>query len=285
MKKFTVKKSEAFTLIELLVVISIIAILMSIMMPALSKAREQAQSVVCKTRQRDLGQMFMLYATDYDNQVVPTVKLEGEQLNDSYSRWPCRLGPYYDTDKKKTSQTAEEYASIIHTLPILRCPSQEKYRKKYEVGTEISGWRGTFGMNPFFRGIGENENPDTYRKMNWRKFDQIMRPQGLPFLAELSGDTAEWVPSAIRSSSFGGLMLDFGGPHFSAYDKAGWGKGPSDISAYRANGPAPNHGKKSNYLFADGHAESKEVWPWSDNIGTDFHPKRNIKTLPPSVRR
>lgn len=277
-------KNRAFTLIELLVVISIIAILMSIMMPALGRAREQAQSVVCKSRQRDLGTMFHLYAADFYNKVVPTVQLEGEALNSGYLRWPSRLGPYYDAAMKSTSMSAEDYAEIIHTLPILRCPSQKKYMRDYDVKTEMSGWRGTFGMNNFFRGVSPNENPDTYRKFNWRKFDQIKTPQTLPLLGELSGDTSNWVSSAVRDSSYGGLMLDYGGPHYSAYDKAGWGKGPADMSAYRPGGPAPNHGKKSNYLFADGHTETLEIWPWSDTIGTDFHPKRNVNVLPGLVR-
>jgi prepilin-type N-terminal cleavage/methylation domain-containing protein/prepilin-type processing-associated H-X9-DG protein len=279
------KYERAFTLIELLVVISIIAILMAVLMPALRKAREQAQSVVCKSQLKDLGYMFKLYAADHENQVTPTVKMEDEHLSVSYLRWPCRLGPYYDTDMKKSNQSAEDYASMIHTLSILRCPTQYKYERDHEIGTEMSGWRGTFGMNPYFRGIGEKENPDTYRKLNWRKFDQIMRPQTLPLLAELSGDKCDWLPAAVRNSSYGGLMVDHGGPHYIAFDKAGWGEGPGNMSLYRPSGPAPNHGKKSNYLFADGHTDSLEVWPWSDSKGTDFQPRRNVNILPPSSGR
>jgi len=55
---------KAFTLVELLVVISIIALLVSILMPALGRAREQARSVVCKAHFSQLGIAQMAYATE-----------------------------------------------------------------------------------------------------------------------------------------------------------------------------------------------------------------------------
>ncbi len=61
------KKHKAFTLIELLVVISIMTLLVSILMPALGKAKEQAKNAVCQSNLKSLGQCFMLYLVDYND--------------------------------------------------------------------------------------------------------------------------------------------------------------------------------------------------------------------------
>jgi prepilin-type N-terminal cleavage/methylation domain-containing protein len=57
---------RAFTLIELLVVIAIIAVLMSILMPALSKAKEQAQSVADQSNQHQFALTWKFYTDDHD---------------------------------------------------------------------------------------------------------------------------------------------------------------------------------------------------------------------------
>lgn len=56
-----------FTLVELLVVISIIALLVSILMPALSKAREQAKAVLCMNNQKQMGLIWMMYVDENDD--------------------------------------------------------------------------------------------------------------------------------------------------------------------------------------------------------------------------
>ncbi len=62
------KSRSAFTLIELLVVIAIIALLVSILMPSLQKAKELAKNVVCASNQRSVTLAIVLYAEDHDDQ-------------------------------------------------------------------------------------------------------------------------------------------------------------------------------------------------------------------------
>ena len=64
-------KKNAFTLIELLVVVSIIALLVSILLPALAKAREQAKRTMCVSNQRAIATALVEYATEWNDNFPP----------------------------------------------------------------------------------------------------------------------------------------------------------------------------------------------------------------------
>ncbi len=64
-------KKTAFTLIELLVVVAIIAVLVALLLPALTRARKNARTVVCQARQRDLGVGIHLYADTWWDWLPP----------------------------------------------------------------------------------------------------------------------------------------------------------------------------------------------------------------------
>ncbi len=69
-----VKKSamKAFTLVELLVVIGIISLLVSILLPALNKARQQANLIACQSNLRGIGQMVQIYVTENQGLLPPS---------------------------------------------------------------------------------------------------------------------------------------------------------------------------------------------------------------------
>jgi len=64
---------RGFTLIELLVVIAIIAILASIMLPALGRAREKVHAVACMNNQKQIGMAFLIYVDDHNDFLPPPV--------------------------------------------------------------------------------------------------------------------------------------------------------------------------------------------------------------------
>ena len=69
----SVKKQHVtgFTLVELLVVIAVLAVLVSLLLPVLNKARAQAQTLQCLANLRQIGVGFTAYAMSYDGYIVP----------------------------------------------------------------------------------------------------------------------------------------------------------------------------------------------------------------------
>ena len=148
------QKRKAFTLVELLVVISIIALLLSILMPALSKVRDQARTVICKSRQSQWGQFLFLYAHDNDNAITFM------RDKDATGMWYDKLGAYISEQK-----SSEEFKGSVklgvnspwtnYYLKVRECPAMTKTNQVY-IGTNAAPVAGSPPCAPFIWEVNPN---------------------------------------------------------------------------------------------------------------------------------
>ena len=121
--KITKKRTSGFTLIELLVVIAIIAILASLLLPALAKAKSQAHQSICLNNFKQLGIMMHLYADDNEDRVVHNGngQMRLTWVGGVFSSRPEDAGkPEMLIDKRLSL-----FGQYIKTTGIYRCPSDK----------------------------------------------------------------------------------------------------------------------------------------------------------------
>jgi len=121
-------RRHAFTLIELLVVIAIIAILMAILMPSLSVAREQARSLHCRGNIRTLTLGWLMYKDENDGKLVGGFPERPEQA--AWVQIPPG-GVDSTVEQKKEYIKRGALWSYIKKVEVYRCPSDRRKNSPY----------------------------------------------------------------------------------------------------------------------------------------------------------
>lgn len=156
---------KAFTLVELLVVIGIIAVLISVLLPALGAARRQSQAVKCLTQLREIGNAFNMYAIDSKGYYPPSqlrlapdaeYELDGVkflQTDPTGVYWFNFLNKYIS--KTKIGRGTDDQLQRDHAVKssvFWGCPNWDGYP---DTGASA-------GTNPVHTGFGMNGYP-SYR--------------------------------------------------------------------------------------------------------------------------
>ncbi|MCK4624274.1 MAG: type II secretion system protein [Phycisphaerae bacterium] len=219
-----VKHSSAgFTLVELLVVVAIIALLVSILLPSLGKAKEQTRTVMCMSNLRGLGLAFTVYTSE-KNDWWPlgddTESGVDSQGNPCDNPWDYTLLDYYKS------------------YGLLHCPSDKTVRP-----WTFYLWDPQYPSDRFLESDGFFRHPRSYginRQVSWMdpaRVSTVTDPGETILLGEM-WESTYWgsvpLPGQYRAYWGAGIFI-------------GWGPGRFGTTDVHRSGDT------ANYLFCDGH--------------------------------
>ena len=215
-------KSPAFTLVELLVVMGIIALLISILLPALSKARNAAQTIKCLSNLRQLGLATTMYNGEWKGYMpYPTTQLG---TSGDPSLWFNVLDPYLQAvvqgANHRTGVAAERnYATYK------QCVVYESFGGGRDSGAQdaTKEFSRSYKMNSMIR----HNNPKSQAKVT-----EIKRTSEFVYIGDgLSMDSIGEIPDNFENGQFS-----------------------MEINDVTEASPALRHNGGANILFVDGHA-------------------------------
>jgi prepilin-type N-terminal cleavage/methylation domain-containing protein/prepilin-type processing-associated H-X9-DG protein len=221
-------RKRAFTLVELLVVIGIIAVLVGILLPALTKARETSNRLSCLSNLRQIGTALVMYVNDNKGLLPVTPKKASTDFDAFWYQDTTRIGEIgMHTVGKMLKLSKSNYRVLI-------CPSDQSV-----AGRSLINYPFSYSFNIFFNGN---------KTAAIKKITECRNSSEKVWVYEEDASTIDDGNGELWSTSWGNVDL-----LAIRHDEKGK-KMPDDASA----SGVPNSAKRGNAVFADGHADYVE---------------------------
>lgn len=253
-------RRSAFTLIELLVVISIIALLIGILLPALGSARKAAMATVNLTNLRTMGQGLALYMDDHG--MLPPFRLPSGQTHEATgrprARWHFPLGDY--VGQPYHPRTAEEWADFTGgeggsgatddmpriDNPVFMDPTHDLDDYRSQNGEIKSLRNGSYGYNYHSLGNTRTEGPNGSFANYPVRESAIQAASRTVSFADSKGNQNKVRDLGLREHSYtlDPPRLDTRRHHATTFAET---SGPSPADA--------RHNGRATVAFLDGHAK------------------------------
>ena len=230
---------RGFTLIELLVVVGIIAILVAMLLPALRRARDQANLVYCQSNLRQVHHGFVMYANQFKDRIPPV----GNGFPNAGRGWVRYLGRQGYFGKPDVFG-----ANGLERWPVFRCPSEpgggniDENVTYYDYRYVGTSYVMDYHVSMTYYDVNVNPNPFRHGLFKGPQRGPLPQPSG-PSDAPLVMD--------CEDLGVGWAYLFF----FDVDNPAFWGYTSSNTGYYYA---FRHVGRTANILFMDGHIEARK---------------------------